>query len=142
VEKQKKFSFAKVRNNFRVSASPYANTNFNVSQKVIDGLIAPVKVDAFGKNGAFVIGHSIDFKKSITDLQSEITSFLYLTEHTFKVDSSSKSFVLGDEPPKIEKENHKIWTNVRKSGLIEFVPTDEAEKIISYMKKNGVMPVE
>lgn len=142
LEKSKIFSFSTVRNNFRKAASPYANTNFNVTQKVIKDLIAPVKVDAFGKNGSFVMGQSIDFNKSIFSLQSEITSFSYLTEHTYRLDKDSKSFVLGNEPSKKEKENHDMWRNVRNAGIIEFVPTDEAERIISYMKTKGVMPLE
>jgi len=142
VIKPKKRSFIGIRNNFRRAASEYANTNFDVTKEVIKDLIVPVNVDVFGKNGAFVTGQSLDFAKSIASLQSEISSFLYLTEHTLKADKNSKSFVLGDEPSKTEKINHQLWKNVRSANIVEFVPTDESERIIEYMRKKGVAPIK
>lgn len=135
-------SFTSIRNKFRKEVSAYANTDFNVTNEIIKDLIAPVKVDAFGKNGAFVVGQFMDFEISPSKLQSNITSFLYLTEHTIKVDENSKSFVLGVEPSKKDKANHQLWQNVRKAKFLEFVPTDESERIITYMKTKGVAPVE
>jgi hypothetical protein len=129
-------SFASIRKKFRKAASPYANTNFNVTDEVIEDLIAPVNVDAF------VVGQSMDFAMSPSQLQSKITSFLYLTEHTIRVDKKSKSFVLGDEPSKKDKENHQLWQNIRKAKIVEFVPMNESERIIAYMKEKGVAPIE
>ena len=135
-------TFATIRNKFRKAAAPYANTNYNVTQKVISDLIAPVKVDIFGKNGAFVAGQSVDFSKSIANLQSEMTSFLYLTDHVLKADKKSKSFVLGDEPAKKDKENHQLWKNIYNAKIVEFVPTSEFDKIIEFMKERGVAPIK
>lgn len=140
--KPKTRSFTTIRNKFRKAASAYANTNFDVTGEIIKDLIAPVHVDVFGKNGSFVAGHSMDFEKNAALLQSEITSFLYLTEHTIKADKESKSFVLGDEPPKKEKANHQLWQNLCNAKVVEFVPTDESERIIAYMKEKGVAPVK
>lgn len=138
----KKQSFARIRNQFRKEASQYANTNFDVTNYVIHGLDVPVNVDVFGKNGAFVTGQSLDFSKNIAHLRTEISSFLYLTEHTLKANQESKSFVLGDEPSKAEKQNHQLWQNVRAAKIIEFVPTNESSRIIEYMKEKGVAPVQ
>lgn len=135
-------NFTSIRNKFRKAVSSYANTNFNVTNKIIQDLIAPVKVDAFGKNGAFVVGQSLDFEMNVASLQSKMTSFLYLTEHTKKADHNSKSFVLGDEPSKKEKENHQLWKNMRKTKIVEFVPINESDRIITYMKEKGVTPVQ
>ena len=140
--KPKTRSFTAIRNQFRRAASVYANTNFNVTEKIIKDLGAPVNVDVFGKNGAFVTGQSLDFSKNTLNLQSEITSFFYLTEHTLKVDKDSKSFVLGDEPSKKEKENHKLWQNVCSAKIVELVPINESERIIEYMRKKEVAPVK
>lgn len=140
--KPKTRSFTTIRNKFRKAASAYANTNFDVTGEIIKDLIAPVHVDVFGKNCAFVAGHSMDFEKNATLLQSEITSFLYLTEHTIKADKKSKSFVLGDEPSKKEKANHQLWQNVHNAKVVEFVPTDESERIIAYMKEKEVAPIK
>ena len=142
ITEQKKPSFTSIRNHFRKAARPYANTNFNVTREVIKDMIAPVNVDVFGKNGAFVSGQSLDFSKNAANLQSKITSFFYLTEHTLKEDRNSRSFVLGDEPSKEEILNHQIWKNVRNSEIVEFVPTNESERIISFMQENGVAPIK
>ncbi len=141
IEKPKKRSFTKVRNQFRKAAEPYANTNFDVTEEIVHNLVVPVNVDVFGKNGAFVSGQSLDFSKNIASLQSEISSFLYLTEHTLKVDQESKSFVLGDEPTRELSVNHQLWQNIRKTNLVEFVPVNESERIIEYMKEKGVAPI-
>jgi len=135
-------SFTSIRNKFRNSVSTYANTNFNVTNKIIQDLIAPVKVDAFGKNGAYVVGQTLDFEMSSSQLQSKITSFLYLTEHTLRIDKKSKSFVLGNEPSKKNKENHQLWQSVSNAKVLEFVPFDESERVVAYMKTKGVAPVE
>lgn len=59
-----------------------------------------------------------------------------------KADKDSKSFVLGDEPSKKEKINHQLWQNVRAANIVEFVPTNESARIIEYMKKKGVAPIQ
>ena len=140
--KPKTRSFMKFRNQFRKDASQYANTNYDVTGDMIHGLIAPVNVDVFGKNGAFVSGQILDFSKSAANLQNEIIAYSYLTEHTLKIDKNSKSFVVGNEPSKSDKENHELWKKVMEAVFLEFVPTDESDKILSYMKENGVAPVE
>jgi hypothetical protein len=142
VIKPKKRSFIAIRNNFRKAASAYANTDFNVTKEIIQDLIVPVNVDVFGKNGAFVTGQSLDFSKNATSLQSEISSFFYLTEHTLNADKNSMSFVLGDEPSKENELNHRFWKNVCDASIVEFVPTDESERIISYMQEKGVAPIK
>lgn len=140
--KPKTNSFTRIRNQFRKAASAYANINFNVTQQVIKDLIVPVNVDVFGKNGVFVTGQSLDFTKQASSLQSDISSYLYLTEHTLKADKNSKSFVLGDEPSKKETLNHDLWKSVRSANIVVFVPFDESERIIEYMKENGVAPIQ
>lgn len=133
--------FTSVRKKFKQSAEQYANVNFAVSNEIIPDLIVPVTVDVFGKNGAFVSGQSIDFSKSFSSLQSDISSYLYLVEHTEKVDDEAKCYVLGDEPIKEDKQQHDLWKVIRTSKLVEVVALDESEKIIDYMKEKGVAPI-
>ena len=140
--KPKAIAFTTIRNRFRKAASPYANTNFNVNQDIIKDLIVPVTVDAFGKNGSYVAAQSIDFNKPVAQLQSEISSYVYLTEHTLKADKDSLSFVLGNEPSKKDKPNHDLWKSVCNASIIEFVPINESERIIVEMRKKGVAPVK
>lgn len=138
-----KNTFTTFRNNFKKAASPYANTNFDVTGEIIcnEKLVVPVKVDVFGKNGSFVTAQSLDFGKPIGQLNSETSSYLYLTEKTLEEDKNTKSFILGDEPSEKERENHDLWKAVLGLGFVEFVPTDESDRVIDYMKIQGVTPV-
>lgn len=141
IEKPKVNTFTKIRNSFKRKASSYANVNFDVDQSVISDLLVPVTVDVFGKNGAYVTGQTFDFVKNADKLQSEITSYLYLIEHTEKADKNSTCFVLGDEPSKKEKQNHLFWSSLRSSKIVEMVPLDESDRIIDFMKQKGVEPI-
>ena len=137
----KSAKFNAVRNQFRRLAKPFANTNFSVSKQIIPDLVVPVTVDVFGKNGAFVTGQAMDFEKQFTALQHDLSSYLYLVEHTKKADSHSTCYLLGDEPSKQEKQNHELWKNIRQSGLIQVIPVEESERIIQFMKEKDVKPV-
>jgi hypothetical protein len=141
IAKPQKPKFETIRKSFRTAAQEYANTNFKVNNEIIKDLLAPVTVDVFGKNGAFVTGQSLDFNKSSAFLQNDISSYMYLVLSTEMIDNEAKCFVLGEEPSKTEEQNHKLWKNVYESNLIDFVPLDESEQIIDYMKINGVAPI-
>jgi hypothetical protein len=142
IEKQPIAFFSSVRKHFKQKAKNYANINFSVGANIIPEMIVPVTVDVFGKNGSFVAGQSIDFTKSFESLKSDVSSYLYLVEHTERKDKGSKCFLLGEEPSVSEKAHHGLWKDIRMSGIIEFVPLNESEKIIEYMKEKGVIPVE
>lgn len=137
--KAKAPKFERVRKSFKESAQQYANIDFKVSNSIIKDLVAPVTVDVFGKNGEIVTGQSINFSKKASLLQRDIYSYMYLVE---VMDKKAKSYVLGEEPSKKEELNHALWKNLHESKHIEFIPLDEYERIIAYMKKKGVEPVE
>ncbi len=135
-------TFGKVRERFKKSAKPYANIDFDVNSTIISDLIVPVKVDAFGKNGCYVVSQSINFDKAPTLVQQDVSSYLYLIDKTMQADRGTKSFILGDEPSKNESVKHQLWKDVNDSKLIEFVSIKDAERIIQYMKDKQVIPVQ
>ena len=140
-EKKTVTPFAQKKKAFQTKAKAYANIDFSVDNQLIDELLIPVKVDVFGKNGAFVSGQTIDFEKTIPHIQQDISSYLYLVQNAKIQDKESKCYVLGTEPPKIQKEQHANWKALHESDLVEFVSLNEAEKVIDYMQRKGVKPV-
>lgn len=123
-------------------AEIYANIDYTVTNSIIKDLISPVKVDLFGKNGAYVTGQTINFSKNKAYLLNDINAYIHLALSTEMADENAKCFILGEEPDKSLPENHKIWENARRSKNVEFVPIDESEKVIDYLEKKGVSPVE
>lgn len=130
------------KNTIKRKAHKYVNIDYQVSDELIHGLIAPVTVDMFGKNGAYVTGQTIDFSKKSHLLLNDLNAYMYLALSTEMSDEKAKCFLLGEEPDKDNAKSHAIWNNVRKTDQVEFVPLQESERVIEYLKANGVEPVE
>jgi hypothetical protein len=130
------------RNTFKPKIKQYANTDFTVNHHIIKDLITPITVDLFGKNGAFVTGQAIDFSKETSNLAKDINSYMYLALATEMNDSDAKCYLLGEEPKKDLVKNHQIWNNARKAKNIEFLTFDESEKVIEYLERRKVRPIE
>lgn len=152
IHTEEQFNFLKVekrnsyiedfKTNFKPRISRYVNTDYTVNNEIIQGLIAPITVDLFGKNGAFVTGQTIDFSKEKRFLSKDVSSYMYLALTTEMADKGSKCFLLGDEPSKELSFNHQIWDNARKHQNIDFVPISESERIVEFLKEKGVIPIQ
>lgn len=136
-----KTSIDKFRHNFKKEVTQYANTDYEVSNDLISGLVLPITIDLFGKNSAFVTGQTIDFSKGKTALHNSINEYMYLALSTEMKDQKAKCFLLGEEPDKKLTHNHQIWDNARKTEQVDFVPLKESDRIIDYLKEHGVSPV-
>ena len=141
ITKPEKSIFLKVSKQLLAQAKTYASIHFSVNSSVVPELAVPVTVDIFGKNGSFVASQLIDFKKQKHSLIGEISSYLYLVEKTNRSDSKSKSFIIGDEPSKNDKEHHQIYKDLYQANLVEIISLNESERIIDYMKEQGVGPI-
>jgi len=142
VDMPNKPSFNTYKKSIQKKAEVYVNTNYPVSKERISGLVFPITVDMFGKNGAYVTAQTIDFSKGNTALHNAINEYMYLALSTEMNDDNAKCFILGDEPDKSLEANHKIWTNTRENSKVEYVPFDESDRVIEFFKEKGVEPVE
>lgn len=129
------------KNTFKPRLKKYVNLDFKVSNDIIKGLISPITVDLFGKNGAFVTGQTIDFSKDRNWLAHDINAYMCLAFTTEMNDKDAKCFLLGEEPNKKLTLNHEMWNNARTLKNIEFVPINESEKVIDYLVEKGVSPI-
>ena len=142
IQATKRFStIDQFKNTFKPRLKQYVNIDFKVSNDIIKGLISPVTVDLFGKNGAFVTGQTIDFSKDKNWLSHDINAYMYLALSTEMNDKKAKCFLLGEEPSKKLTLNHEMWNNARIVKNIDFVPINESEKVIDYLVKKGVSPI-
>jgi hypothetical protein len=129
------------KSGFKSQIKKYVNIDFKVSNDIIKGLISPVTVDLFGKNGAFVTGQTIDFSKDKIWLSHDINAYMYLALTTEMNDERAKCFLLGEEPSKKLILNHEMWDNARNAKNIEFVSLNESQKVIDYLVENQVSPI-
>ncbi len=129
----------------RLVKSISSHVNFDVELKVTDvpGLIVPAKIWFIGKNEVQVTGEAKDFNGIPHIVQQQINAHLYLIDKIkqTKTGKNGHFFFIGDEPPKELLENHKLWQAVHDTKVLDLVPTDEIEKIESYMEKHGVTPL-
>ena len=119
------------------------NWDFDITRKHVPKLILPsVRMDFIGKNGIIVAGQALDFEKKNYFLENDISKHIVLLDAMKQSNGSSTSFVLGKEPAKkSHPKNHKIWKNLFEESRIEFVDTDEYERINEYMVEHDVKPL-
>ena len=131
-----------VRRRLVSSIRPYVNFDVELTDKTIPGLVIPSKVAFIGKNSVEVAGELNDFNKAPHFLKQQISSHLYLVDHLKRVNDKAKFFYIGDEPPKLMKENHDLWKTLSNLDAIELISTKEIEKVEEYMSEHGVTPFE
>lgn len=130
-----------IKNFFRKSFLPLiknrVNTEFKVTQKHFDNLVAPVKVDAIGKNGSLMIANAIDFTGN--EYPNDISKFIMLLERIPKIHhKTNKYFLVANEPSKDKVEAQGYWKTVKKVEFINIISQNELEIIKDYVEKNDV----
>ncbi len=121
----------------------YVNWDFKVTNKHISKLILPsILVDFIGKNGNYVIGKTIDFDKPEHSLDNTIAKHIALIGAIHEERKNSKSFIIGKEPVKKFKEQHRLWQNIRNSRIMDFIDADEYETVADYVEQNNIQPLE
>lgn len=103
-------------------------------------------IDMIGKNDRPVLNQFIDFEFTPSKIQREITNYLSIVK-PFEIQdgNSGKFFLVGDEPSKQFTKQHLMWGHLLASPLIkqdilEVVPSNETERIESYLKEHDVRP--
>jgi hypothetical protein len=133
-----------VKKRLKSSIATHVNFDADIDNTKIPGLVVPAKVWFIGKNEVPVTGEVKDFnglKPHI--IQQQINAHLFLIEKIKETPTGKNGhfFLIGDEPPKDYTESHKLWEAVKKSAVLDLVPTNEIEKIEDYMQKHGVEPL-
>jgi hypothetical protein len=117
------------------------NIEKEVTNKEIANLIAPVKVDLLGKNEIPVYAQTIDLEKNVYHIENDLAQLLFLRLALTSNHKKVKEFVITSEPNKKALKQHQIWENLRSTKEFEYIDSSEAEKVIEYAEKHGVMPL-
>ncbi len=130
----------------RLTKSLEGRVNFDadIDHTKIPGLIIPAKVWFIGKNEVQVTGEAKDFSGQRPHIiQQQINAHLFLIDKIKDTPTGKNGhfFLIGDEPRKDSIENHKLWQAVKESSPLDLVPTNEIEKVETYMQEHGVEPL-
>ena len=77
-------------------------------------------------------------------IQQQINAYMLFLVEKIRETKDGKNghfFLLGDETSKGLKENHKLWKAAKESKVLDLVPSDEINKVETYMQEHGVEPV-
>ncbi len=137
-------SIDKAKKRLETSLAGKVNFDADIDSTQIPGLVVPAKVWFIGKNDIPVTGEAKDFNGQRPHLiQQQINAHLYLIERIkdTTIGKNGHFFLIGDEPSKHLEENHKLWQAVKKSQILDLVPTDEIERVEKYLQIHGVEPL-
>ncbi len=75
---------------------------------------------------------------------NEIRSIEYTIGNLLQINRTlpnAKQFILGYEPDKQNKVNHRVWNNIREISDFEYVDISESSKIKNYAIDHGIKPL-
>tara|TARA_R110001592_G_scaffold74778_2_gene226831 strand:- start:1237 stop:2088 length:852 start_codon:yes stop_codon:yes gene_type:complete len=143
LQKDKPDLISYIKKNLYTKIESKVNLNKKLTSNDFKELIKPQVVDFIGVNGRIVAGQAIDFTKKTFYLEHDIMNFIAFSK---AVDVSrsdyGKYFVLGKEPVKKEDgANHNLWQQIYNSSMVEFIDSNETDKVEDYIQKKGVQPL-
>lgn len=112
-----------------------------VDSSNLKGMLFPMKISSLGMNENPFACEVLDFTKRHDVLEHRVANLFHFKKVLEEVGYTSNNFFgIGDEPSKALEVNHRIWKNVRESGLLELVPESESEKVVAFVNKHEVRP--
>jgi hypothetical protein len=125
----------------RQNLSECTNIDVTVDSARLEGMLFPMKVSSLGMNEAPFACEVIDFTKRHNVVEHRVANLYHLKKVLEgKGYSKNNFFGIGEEPSHDLEINHRIWKNVRDSRLLELVPENESERIVSFAVDHNVRP--
>ena len=113
----------------------------NVDITLNEDIFISTKVNFLGKNDAPFAGNMLNLQNRIQTLGNNINSFISLTKILDNAQNKKgKYFIVGEEPSKELKENHKLWQELRNTKLIEYTELPDIDRISDYITEYGINP--
>ena len=121
--------------------SEKVNIDIEITNNDIDELLISTKVNFLGKNDAPFAGNMLNLQNRIQSLGNNINSFISLTKILDNAQNKrGKYFLVGEEPSKELKENHKLWQELRNTKLIDYTELSDIDRISDYITEYGINP--
>lgn len=96
----------------------------------------------FAGQGEDVYAQTVDMEAGVHTVSSHINAFVQLKTTYAENKIFLKDFIIAEEP---ERQNfpkqHDIWKQLRDSNILNYLDLSESEKLISYAKEHGVIPL-
>ncbi|MEJ0104154.1 MAG: hypothetical protein WDO19_17020 [Bacteroidota bacterium] len=119
--------------------------HYNIGREItpddIENLVAPVKIDFIGRNSLDVYVQTLDMEQQSNHISNNIGSLLQVKKAYEISKNPIKDFIVAKEPSKDLKKQHDIWTQLRATGIFDYVDISESEKIVEYAEQHGVLPL-
>ncbi len=122
------------------SIEKHVNLDICIETGKIPGLIMPIELDFIGKNKSPVVGKITDFNLPSYNLDASLSNLFVLMKTFESNNETGNYFIIGDEPSKQNSKQHNTWLQVQASKFLEFVPSNETDRISEYMEKHAVEP--
>lgn len=86
-------------------------------------------------------GNILNLQRGIQHIGNNINSFISLSK---VIDDYQKSkgvyYLIGEEPDKGLKENHRLWSELRKTKMLHYVELSDIGMIADYFTQHQVKP--
>jgi hypothetical protein len=126
---------------FYKNVAQMVNIEREITSADIENLLIATKVSFIGKNKVTTAGNILNLQRSIQNVGNNINSFISLTK---VLDEHQKNkgvyYLIGEEPDKSLKENHHLWSELRKTSMFRYVELPEIDEVVHYFTDHQVTP--
>ena len=117
------------------------NIEREITSADLENLLIATKVSFIGKNEVPTAGNILNLQRRIQHIGNNINSFISLSK---VIDDYQKSkgvyYLIGEEPDKGLKENHRLWSELRKTKMLHYVELSDIGMIADYFTQHQVKP--
>jgi len=137
----KKTFLERIKTNLYPKIEGRVNLDRRLTSIEIPELLFPTTINFIGRNEVPVTGQTIEFEKQHVSIENHIAKYISLIK-AFELgnEPNGKYFILGKEPEKSLRDNHKMWTEIKSHKLFDYVPMKEIDRVEEYMNIHGVQP--
>ncbi|MEZ4723007.1 MAG: hypothetical protein R2813_14120 [Flavobacteriales bacterium] len=131
----------RVHHYIKTHLSERTNIDIIVDSSSVPGLIYPIKVSSLGENEAPFAVEAIDFSKRHDVIEHRVANLFHLKRVLADQGRQQANFfAIGEEPSKTNAVNHKIYQDLRSSGLLEIISENEQERVVKFAEEHDVQP--
>ncbi len=131
----------RVRKKVDPQIKQHVNLDIELNTAHISTLEVPTPVWFIGQNEVKVTGETIDFDKQYHSVRNDLHGYMYLIDRMEHAGHKyAQHFLVGKEPDKANEQNHKLWSEIRKSKELVFTNESETDSISDYIQEHGVTP--
>lgn len=122
-----------VRKNLIEPVREKVHTNYKFSREKKPSIYFQYELDCIGLNGSLIGAKHLDFSRSYSTLDRNISHYFalisILTGEYNKSLKENDFFLISDEPQNINSLEHHLWESIKTNSLIEVLNSEESGKV-------------